>query len=573
MAGSISTKPRAIQWPLDQRGVEAIDRNFDDIFRRVVAVQTGENPLLDATAFSDVISSTVTRGDIITGQVDSSDGTIKWDDLAIGAAGKLLRSDGTDLLYSTFTIPGTFAQGDVLYASSANVLAGLTKSASATRYIANTGTSNNPAWAQVDLSNGVTGTLPIENGGTEATSFTAYAVICGGTTTTTALQPIAGVGSSGQVLTSNGAAALPTFQNSVVGAHALLSTQHSDTLASAVSRGSLIYGNATPAWAELVVGSSGAFLRNDGTDVAWSTLILPNAATSTRVVYASATNTYGESANLTFDGTRLTANNLTVSGGIIFLNDSANTKMTNGLTVNQAAADDEVFAAKSSDITHGMTDIAEADTFLTFSKNDATGGGGQINGYSSTTGGFGFNARHTIDNTVKDATAGAAIVFTAQLRSGTTVTSLGANANIAVFRNSGDVRWIVDGEGDVYRDGTDNTYDDFEDIELAAAWENAMRPDLPVRTSRYTFEDLQGARLLGDTPKNGRKWFYNESALLRLMVGTHRQTHARVLDRKAESEALAEVVWTELQRLPPDRKDKLTFLADWKNITHAKRNA
>ena len=54
--------------------------------------------------------------------------------------------------------------------------------------------------------------LPIAGGGTGAASFTAYAVICGGTTTTGALQSIASVGTSGQVLTSNGAGALPTFQ-------------------------------------------------------------------------------------------------------------------------------------------------------------------------------------------------------------------------------------------------------------------------------------------------------------------------------------------------------------------------
>jgi len=42
---------------------------------------------------------------------------------------------------------------------------------------------------------------------------TAYAAICGGTTTTAAHQSITGVGTSGQVLTSNGAAALPTFQS------------------------------------------------------------------------------------------------------------------------------------------------------------------------------------------------------------------------------------------------------------------------------------------------------------------------------------------------------------------------
>lgn len=50
------------------------------------------------------------------------------------------------------------------------------------------------------------------DGGTGRSSHTAYAVICGGTTTTAAQQSIASVGTSGQVLTSNGAGALPTFQ-------------------------------------------------------------------------------------------------------------------------------------------------------------------------------------------------------------------------------------------------------------------------------------------------------------------------------------------------------------------------
>lgn len=49
-------------------------------------------------------------------------------------------------------------------------------------------------------------------GGTGDASFTAYSVLCGGTTSTGALQNVSGVGTSGQVLTSNGAAALPTWQ-------------------------------------------------------------------------------------------------------------------------------------------------------------------------------------------------------------------------------------------------------------------------------------------------------------------------------------------------------------------------
>lgn len=71
----------------------------------------------------------------------------------------------------------TTSQGDILYADAANSLAKLAKNTSATRYLSNTGASNNPAWAQIDLSNGLTGTLPVANGGTGVTaipSFSAY---------------------------------------------------------------------------------------------------------------------------------------------------------------------------------------------------------------------------------------------------------------------------------------------------------------------------------------------------------------------------------------------------------------
>lgn len=128
-------------------------------------------------------------------------------------AGQLLLSGAsTTPAWSTLTHPSTCAQGDILYGSATNVLSTLAKSTTATNYLSNTGTSNNPAWAQVNLANGVTGTLPVGNGGTNNTTFTAYSVICAGTTATGAFQNVSGLGSSTQVLTSNGAAALPTWQ-------------------------------------------------------------------------------------------------------------------------------------------------------------------------------------------------------------------------------------------------------------------------------------------------------------------------------------------------------------------------
>ena len=78
--------------------------------------------------------------------------------------------------------------------------------------VAPSSTSGVPVISQGASSQPVFGTAVVAGGGTGDTSFTAYAVICGGTTTTGALQSIASVGSSGNVLTSNGAGALPTFQ-------------------------------------------------------------------------------------------------------------------------------------------------------------------------------------------------------------------------------------------------------------------------------------------------------------------------------------------------------------------------
>lgn len=55
--------------------------------------------------------------------------------------------------------------------------------------------------------------ISVSNGGTGVSSTTAYGVLCGGTTGTAAIQN-AGAGTTGQFLVSNGASALPSFQNS-----------------------------------------------------------------------------------------------------------------------------------------------------------------------------------------------------------------------------------------------------------------------------------------------------------------------------------------------------------------------
>ena len=78
---------------------------------------------------------------------------------------EFITSDGTGHVFESQ------ATGDILYASSATVLSRLAKSATSTQYLANTGTSNVPAWNEVALATGVSGTLPVGNGGTGITSL------------------------------------------------------------------------------------------------------------------------------------------------------------------------------------------------------------------------------------------------------------------------------------------------------------------------------------------------------------------------------------------------------------------
>lgn len=95
-------------------------------------------------------------------------------------------------------IGGGATQGDLIYGSAIDTLSALAKDTNATRYLSNTGVTNNPAWAQVNLTNGVTGILPGANGGT-ANGFTAF------TGPTTALKTFTLPDVSATILTNNAA--------------------------------------------------------------------------------------------------------------------------------------------------------------------------------------------------------------------------------------------------------------------------------------------------------------------------------------------------------------------------------
>jgi hypothetical protein len=152
-------------------------------------------------------------------------------------AGKktILVSNGTDIVdatnYVTALAAGTLSLTTALTA--ANGGTGLTSPGTAGNILTSTGSGWQSSAASTFVSSvsatsplsstggntptlSIGSTIPVTLGGTGVASATAYALLAGGTTSTGAVQSIASVGTSGQLLTSNGAGALPTFQTAAV---------------------------------------------------------------------------------------------------------------------------------------------------------------------------------------------------------------------------------------------------------------------------------------------------------------------------------------------------------------------
>ena len=127
------------------------------------------------------------------------------------------------------------AQGDLLYASAANAPARLAKDANSTRSLTNTGTNNNPAWAQVALATGVSGTLPVGNGGTGATSLDDKAVLISQDSGTDTVGSVA-LTTSGQIII--GGSSGPTAATITAGSNITITNgDGSISIAASVSSG------------------------------------------------------------------------------------------------------------------------------------------------------------------------------------------------------------------------------------------------------------------------------------------------------------------------------------------------
>lgn len=140
---------------------------------------------------------------------------------------------------------------------------------------------------------------PVVEGGTGVQSNTAYAVLCGGTTTTNPIQSIAGVGTAGQLLTSNGAGALPTFQNAAASSISITGNS-----------GGALTGNSFT----FTGGTTGLLFSGAGTtETLTGTLAIANGGTN-------ATSMATTDGVVYYDGTRLVTTSAGTAGQVLTSN-------------------------------------------------------------------------------------------------------------------------------------------------------------------------------------------------------------------------------------------------------------
>jgi hypothetical protein len=208
----------------------------------------------------------VTSDTNITGAIAAQNLTLGWSGSLSGARGGTGVNNGAN----TVTVGGNFstagaaalpaiAQGDVWYGSAAGTISALVKSTTATRYLANTGPSNNPNWDQVNLANGVTGALALANGGTAQTTAAAARASSG-----LNVESFTGHGDSAYTI-------LPT--DKVVGTNATFTASRTWTLpaANAVNAGQPLvvadFQGTLTGTNTLVISRAGSDTINGGTSV------------------------------------------------------------------------------------------------------------------------------------------------------------------------------------------------------------------------------------------------------------------------------------------------------------------
>jgi len=249
------------------------------------------------------------------------------------------------------------------------------------------------------------------------------------------------------------------------------------------------------------------------------------------------------------------------SAGLVFIGDAAqsgtrsNANMTQGLTINQEANDNEILALKSSDVAHGVTGKTQTDTYGLFQKFAGTTGGLQIGSYTESNVSMFFQSVVTSVDTTKSTSGVGAFMVQGALKSGTGITALSANANIVAFGlDGGTTRFLFDTEGSGHADVEWTTFDQHDDIALLHDIEATLVPDTFGAAMKYDADALTKVGILGKDSLHSEKpgttrGMINFTKLSMLHHGAIRQVHQQLQDVKEFYEGKIAALESRLLRL------------------------
>jgi hypothetical protein len=144
---------------------------------------------------------------------------------------------------------------------------------------------------------------------------------------------------------------------------------------------------------------------------------------------------------------------------------TSSSDITIGLAINQEANDDFALVLLSSDVAHGMTDLAETDVWGGFQKAQATSGGCSVIGLKDADGVggaasnfFGYLGENA--DTTKSTGAQGIIALAGYIKSGAGGGAVNADGNVVVMKNATTSLWLLDAEGTVHQiPGSDADFD------------------------------------------------------------------------------------------------------------------
>lgn len=265
-----------------------------------------------------------------------------------------------------------------------------------------------------------------------------------------------------------------------------------------------------------------------------------NAAVTFNGILMTITNTSSATASrllklVAGTGGATTVLSVDTLGQVMIGTDTLNTNMTVGITIDQSTNDNEILTLKSStDVTHGMTDVTQTETFGYMAKYSATDGGLKITGLADTNSvGLRLVGISPTDDTTKVTGAVAPIELAANKKNTTTTQDVGVNGNLLVIQNGSTTRFIFDAEGSAHADVEWIAFDDYDDVALLTDFEQAMvaKSD-PVKAGfvdflRYNHDDLERAGIVHFDRDNPGHAMVNQTKLSMLLVGGLRQVAAR----------------------------------------------